>query len=250
MVFDPFTTRMPRIISRPVSPQGFQKLASCVSRVLARRVTCVSLLVIGCVRLWVRVCCACLVLWTRPVARGYRSSLAKLGGPTTNLPWKVTGTARQHTSFSMAASPFLGLWTYASMDEEQYHHVLGQQGLPWAVRKLLQQFTAQREFCFDADGFLFRSKMLTGSWNELRVDTPTVFSVLGYTVDTLITWEENASVLVSTMKTTAADGYFTSGWSATTRIAHAICAGELVVTTITPEGEYRMTMTRQQDAPA
>lgn len=131
------------------------------------------------------------------------------------------------------------------MEDDSYHHVLGQQGLPWAVRKLLQQFTAQREFLMDVGGFLFRSKMLTGSWNELRVDSPTVFSVLGYTVDTLITWEDEGRRLVSTMKTTAAEGVLTSGWTSTTRIAHELDErGELIVTTIAPEGQYRMWMSR------
>jgi len=149
-----------------------------------------------------------------------------------------------------AAAKYHGLWTYARMEEEKYHEVLGKQGMPWAISKLLQQFTAQREFVGEADGrFLFRSKMLTGSWNELHPDTPTTFSVLGYTVDTLVTWEDGGKLLVSTMKTTASDGYFTSGWEAVTRITHAITAdGELAVTTIAPEGEYVMWMTRETQA--
>jgi len=120
--------------------------------------------------------------------------------------------------------------------------VLGAQGLPWAVRKFLMQFVAQREFLEDDDGFLFRSKMLTGSWNELRVATPTTFSVLGYKVDTLITWEEDGRLLVSKMDTTAAEGYFTSGWSTMTRITHERAGNELLITTQAPEGQYRMWM--------
>ena len=143
------------------------------------------------------------------------------------------------------AAPFIGLWTYARMEDEQYHAALAKQGLPWAVRKLLQAFTAQREFVVEADGrFLFRSKMLTGSGNELHIDEPTVFSVLGYTVDTLVTLEAGP-LLVSTCTTTAADGFVTSGWTETTRITHAIDEnGELVITTIASAGEYRMWMTR------
>ena len=88
---------------------------------------------------------------------------------------------------------FLGLWTYARMEDEQYHSVLQKQGLPWAIRKLLQAFTAQREMIIDGNGeFLFRSKMLTGSWNELHCDVPTTFTVLGYTVDTLVAWEDES----------------------------------------------------------
>jgi len=86
--------------------------------------------------------------------------------------------------------------------------------------------------------------MLTGSWNELHADEPTTFSLLGYSIDTLVTWENDGTRLVSTMKTTAADGYFTSGWSTTTIITHELHDGELVVQTIAPEGEYTMWFTR------
>ena len=158
-----------------------------------------------------------------------------------------------HESQMAASSPaksskFLGLWTYTRMEDDDYHRVLGEQGLPWAVRALLQQFTAQREFLEDGDGFLFRSKMLTGSWNELRVNVPTTFTVLGYTIDTLITWEDEGQLLVSTMTTTSADGYIISGMTNTTRITHAIDADELVITTITPEGQYRMWMHAEKRA--
>ena len=143
-------------------------------------------------------------------------------------------------------APWIGLWTYARQDDAAYHEILGKQGLPWAIRKLLQQFTAQRQFVMDGDRVLFRSKMLTGSWNELHADEPTTFTVLGYTIDTLVTWEDEGKLLVSTMKTTADDGYFTSGWQATTRITHAVTPdGELEITTIAAEGQYKMWMTRQ-----
>lgn len=156
---------------------------------------------------------------------------------------------KQMASSSPAkSSKFLGLWTYTRMEDDDYHRVLGEQGLPWAVRALLQQFTAQREFLEDGDGFQFRSKMLTGSWNELRVNVPTTFTVLGYTIDTLITWEDEGQLLVSTMKTTSADGYIISGSTNTTRITHAIDAGELVITTITSEGQYRMWMNAEKRA--
>ena len=133
------------------------------------------------------------------------------------------------------------------MEDEQYHSVLQKQGLPWAIRKLLQAFTAQREMIIDGNGeFLFRSKMLTGSWNELHCDVPTTFTVLGYTVDTLVAWEDDGALLVSTMKTTAEDGYISSGWTATTRITHAVVGDELEITTIAAEGQYKMWMAREK----
>ena len=149
-----------------------------------------------------------------------------------------------------SASEFLGLWTYTRMDDEAYHAVLAAQNVPWAIRKLLQAFTAQRDFIIDESGqFLFRSKMLTGSWNELHADSPTTFTLLGYTVDTLVTWEQTGKLLVSTMKTKADDGYFTSGCDTTTRITHQVKADELEVATITPEGTYTMWFARDA-APA
>jgi hypothetical protein len=150
-------------------------------------------------------------------------------------------------------TPWLGLWTEVRTDEEAYNRVLGSAGVPWAIRKLLQQFAAQREFRLPTPGepLLFRSKMLTGSWDELNPDTPTVFSVLGYTVDTLVTGETGGRTLVSTMTTTAADGYVLSGWSTTTRITHELTEdGELEVNTIAPEGEYKFWMTQEASAPA
>ena len=51
------------------------------------------------------------------------------------------------------------------------------------------------------------------------------------------------------MKTTAAEGFITSGWQTTTRITHTIDAdGLLCITTIAPEGEYQMFMTREQSS--
>merc|ERR1712087_125947 len=148
-------------------------------------------------------------------------------------------------------SPWAGRWTQARTDDESYEAVLSASGIPWAVHKLLQQFSAEREFVVSAGKpFLFRSKMLTGSWNELTPDDPTTFSVLGYSIHTLVTWENQGTTLVSTMRTTAEDGWLTSGWSTTTRITHELTeAGELLVTTIAPEGEYRMWM-RRNTAPA
>ena len=114
--------------------------------------------------------------------------------------------------------------------------------MPWAIRKLCQQFKAQREFIAPpGKSFLLRAKMLTGSWNELHANEPTTFSVLGYTVDTLVTWENDGRTLVSTMTTTAADGWVMSGWTSTSRITHELTMdGELEVNTIVPEGEYKM----------
>ena len=103
-------------------------------------------------------------------------------------------------------TPWLGVWTQARQEEEAYNRALEAQGLPWAVRKLLQHWVAMREFRREADGaLLFRSKMLTGFWNELHPEEPTNFSVLGYSIDTLVTWEDDGATLVATMKTTAAD---------------------------------------------
>ena len=145
------------------------------------------------------------------------------------------------------ARPLLGHWTFTRQDDEQYHIVLQTQGLPWAIRKLLQVFVAEREFVLEADGrLLFRSKMLTGSWNELHVDTPSTFSVLGYTIEAVLTWEDDGRTLVSTTKTTAADGYFSSGWTATTRMTHTMVGTELEITTIAPEGQYKYWMSKDE----
>ena len=46
--------------------------------------------------------------------------------------------------------------------------------------------------------------MCAGSWNEINADQQKTFSVLGYTIDTIVTWEDNGHTLVSTMTTTAA----------------------------------------------
>ena len=107
--------------------------------------------------------------------------------------------------------------------------MLAASGIPWAVRKLVQTFKAQREFVVRAgQPFLVRSKTLTGSWEEICADVPKQFSLLGYTVDSallgpaarivaphtasdpppaaLVAWENDGRTLVSTMTTTAADG--------------------------------------------
>ena len=149
-------------------------------------------------------------------------------------------------------TPWLGLWTEVRVDEESYNRVLGASGVPLVVCKLLRQFSAQREFCLPpGKPLLFRSKMLTGSWNELNPDMPTVFSVLGYTINTLVTWEDDGRTLVSTMTTTASEGYVFSGWTSTTRITHEVTGdGELEVTTIAPEGEYKFWARRDTGQPA
>lgn len=67
-------------------------------------------------------------------------------------------------------SPWLGLWTEARVDDGNYNLVLGASGVPWAVRKLLQQFAALREFVLPPSApFLFRSKKLTGSPHHMRM---------------------------------------------------------------------------------
>ena len=60
--------------------------------------------------------------------------------------------------------PWLGVWVQTRCEEENCNRVLGASGVPWPVRKLLQQFKAQREFVLPSDKpVLIRSKMLTGA---------------------------------------------------------------------------------------
>ena len=48
------------------------------------------------------------------------------------------------------------------------------------------------------------------------------------------------------MVTTAADGYFSAGWTKTTRITHSLTqAGEMVVDVIAPEGNYLQWLVRK-----
>ena len=102
------------------------------------------------------------------------------------------------------------------------------------MRKFLQGFTAQRHFVVDKRGFVLKAKMLTGSWNGLHADDPSNFTVLGYSIDTLVSWEGDGKLLVSTCTTTAADGWVTSGWSATARIEHALEGEELCISYVDP----------------
>ena len=63
--------------------------------------------------------------------------------------------------------PWLGVWTESRNDDESYNRVLGASGIPWAVRKLLRKFTAQREFALPPNKpLLIRSKMLTGACSD------------------------------------------------------------------------------------
>ena len=63
--------------------------------------------------------------------------------------------------------PWLGVWTESRNDDEAYDRVLGASGVPWAVRKLLRKFTAQREFALPPNKpLLIRSKMLTGARSD------------------------------------------------------------------------------------
>eukprot|EP00966_Prymnesium_polylepis_P130914 3027840-Prymnesium_polylepis.1 len=56
------------------------------------------------------------------------------------------------------AIPWLGVWTQARVDDDAYDRVLAASGIPWAVRKLLQSFTAQRELVLPpGKPVLFRS---------------------------------------------------------------------------------------------
>jgi hypothetical protein len=84
-----------------------------------------------------------------------------------------------------------------------------------------------------------------------------VFSVMGYSIDTRLTWEDqeitddgtaslDGKLCVTTMVTTAADGYLLSGWTKTTRITHALNErGDMVVTVIDPAGQYLQWLTRE-----
>jgi hypothetical protein len=123
--------------------------------------------------------------------------------------------------------------------------------------KLVQQFATVRIMELDEEGrFHFASKMLTGSLSWLYADEPTNFSIMGYSIDTLMTWEDQESIdgaptldgktLVTTMVTTAAEGYFTSGWTKSTRITHSLSqAGEMVIAVISPEGTYLQWLARK-----
>jgi hypothetical protein len=63
--------------------------------------------------------------------------------------------------------PWLGVWIESRCDDESYNRVLGASGVPWAVRKLLRKFTAQREFALPSNkALLIRSKMLTGACSD------------------------------------------------------------------------------------
>ena len=63
--------------------------------------------------------------------------------------------------------PWLGVWTETRVDDEAYNQVLGASGVPWAVRKLLGKFTAEREFALPSNKpLLIRSKMLTGACSD------------------------------------------------------------------------------------
>ena len=88
--------------------------------------------------------------------------------------------------------------------------------------------------------------MLTGGYERLRAYEETVFSIMGYSIKTMITWEDGGNTVVSTMETTAEEGYFTAGWSKTTRITHTLdrASDEMVVNTIAEEGSYLMWLAR------
>ncbi len=86
-------------------------------------------------------------------------------------------------------------------------------------------FTAEREFKMDEGGFVLASKMLGGFWNQLHANEPTKFEVLGYSIQTLVTWEDDGRTLVSTMTTHSAEGYIAAAWTTTTRITHTITEG-------------------------
>lgn len=86
-------------------------------------------------------------------------------------------------------------------------------------------------------------RLFTTSHAHVRLDASLTATL---SRSTLVTWENDGHTLVSTMTTTAAEGYFTSGWTATTRIEHTLEDGELVIKTIAPEGTYLMWMERSK----
>ena len=53
-------------------------------------------------------------------------------------------------------------------------------------------------------GVFLPAAVYAGNWNEVNVDQPAAFTVLGYKMDTLVTWEDDGRTLVSTITTTAA----------------------------------------------
>ena len=160
-------------------------------------------------------------------------------------------------------TPWLGIWTGDGtsppfkFEQEKFEALLSQQGFPWPFVKLVQQFATVRKMEVDEEGrFHFASKMLTGSFSWLYIDDPTVFSIMGYSIDTLMTWEDQAEIdgtptldgktLVTTMVTTAAEGYFNAGWTKTTRITHSLNQqGEMVINVIAPEGSYLQWLARE-----
>lgn len=160
-------------------------------------------------------------------------------------------------------SPWLGVWTGDGtsppfkIEQDKFEALLTAQGFPWAFVKVVQQFATVRKMELDEQGrFHFASKMLTGSFSWLHADSPTTFSVMGYSIDTLMTWEDQAEIdgaptldgktLVTTMVTTAADGYVTTGWTTTTRITHSLTQqGDMVIDVISPDGSYLQWLARE-----
>lgn len=143
-------------------------------------------------------------------------------------------------------SPWLGHWVQVRYEEEIFNEALAKQGFPYPLRQLMKNFIAERKFSVDDKGkFLLTSKMLGFDvikkfWNSCYVDDPTTFSVLGYTIVATLGWEDGGTTFASTTVTTAADGLFLKGWTATTRMTHRITDdGELEVTTISPDASYK-----------
>ena len=86
-------------------------------------------------------------------------------------------------------APWLGHWVQTRFEAEKFEEVLATQGFPYPLRMLMTSFIAERKFSLDADGrFLLTSKMLGFDvikkfWNSCYVNEPTMFSVLGYTIE-------------------------------------------------------------------
>ena len=143
-------------------------------------------------------------------------------------------------------TPWLGHWVQVRFEEEIFAAALAKQGFPYPLQRLMTNFIAERKFSVDERGkFMLTSKMLGFDvikkfWNSCYVDEPTTFSVLGYSIVATLAWEDDGKAFCSTTVTTAEDGFFFKGWTATTRMVHRLTDdGELEVTTISPDASYR-----------
>ena len=145
-----------------------------------------------------------------------------------------------------ALKPFLGTWTAVRMQDDEYNDVLQKQGVPWPMRKVLGSFTAAREVALDgSQRVMLKSKNIIGGWSEVILGEPQTFEMMGYKLETLAVWEDG--MIKVTCRTTAEAGMLTAAVDITTRMTHHINEdGELVITTVAPEGQYLMWMARDE----